>query len=177
MKQKLELPVLTTSHYFLRHPYLTDNLAVFAMRSSVANAQHLDRALAQNLQEADAFIEKILLAIENGEAYYWMITGIEDRDVLGSVCFWNLNNNRSEAEIGFELLPDHQGKGILQEIIPAILSFGFNHLKFQRITAEVAVKNSKSIALLKKFGFTQDDSFSSQTETVNYGLMKTAFMG
>jgi len=51
------------------------------------------------------------------------------------------------------LLPEFQGKGIMQEVIPVVIKYGFEEMNLQSIDAEVDPNNTKSIMLMEKFGF------------------------
>ena len=55
-------------------------------------------------------------------------------------------------EIGFWLLPEYWGKGIMTEGLPLIYNYGFNHLGLHRIERSVETENTickKAIAKLK----------------------------
>ena len=73
--------------------------------------------------------------------------------IVGTITLWQISEVDKTAEIGFELLPENQGLGIMQEVIPKVIEFGFNNLKLVEIIGEVAPDNAKSVALLKKYGF------------------------
>jgi ribosomal-protein-alanine N-acetyltransferase len=66
-------------------------------------------------------------------------------------------------------VPDHFGKGVMQEVIPEILNFGFNIMNLFEIEGEVDPENIKSIKLMEKFGFSYSDKLES---TVIYSLKK-----
>ena len=72
---------------------------------------------------------------------------------LGSICLWKISREDATAEIGFELLPENHGKGIMQEVIPEVIQFGFEETKLQTIEAEVSPRNLKSVRLLEKNNF------------------------
>ncbi|MBK7227389.1 MAG: GNAT family N-acetyltransferase, partial [Ignavibacteriales bacterium] len=76
--------------------------------------------------------------------------------LIGSICLWNLSREENKAEIGYELLPDFQGKGIAQEAMLAVLDCGFNIMLLNKIEAYTHKENSSSIKLLEKFTFVRD---------------------
>jgi ribosomal-protein-alanine N-acetyltransferase len=73
--------------------------------------------------------------------------------MIGCVGFHWIEQGRSLAEIGYELLPDFHRKGIASEAILAVLHYAFNEIKLIEIEAGVNPDNSISINLLQKFGF------------------------
>lgn len=93
----------------------------------------------------------------------WIIWGIhfQQEGFVGSICLWNLSEEEKKADIGYELLPAFQGKGIMSEAIPLVIAYGFEEMQLDRITAEVHLQNLTSVALLKKYGFIVGEEGSS----------------
>ncbi|NHQ85898.1 GNAT family N-acetyltransferase [Iodobacter sp. HSC-16F04] len=73
---------------------------------------------------------------------------------LGALGLNNICQEHKNAELGYWLLPQHWGKGIMQEALQGLLSYAFNELKLHRISAEVETENLKSQQLLQAFHFT-----------------------
>jgi RimJ/RimL family protein N-acetyltransferase/ADP-ribose pyrophosphatase YjhB (NUDIX family) len=59
-----------------------------------------------------------------------------------------------EADMGYELNPDHWGKGYATEAARAMLSLGFDGLGLHRISAWCLAENSASARLLERIGMT-----------------------
>jgi RimJ/RimL family protein N-acetyltransferase len=57
-----------------------------------------------------------------------------------------------EADIGYELAPDHWGHGYATEAARAILEFGFTDLRVHRISAWCVADNVGSARVLEKIG-------------------------
>jgi ribosomal-protein-alanine N-acetyltransferase len=146
-------PYLTTEHYTLRQLSAWDENELFAIRSDIDVAEYLDRPLAKSVEEIRQFIEKINNSISKNESIYWVINYKDESKLIGSICLWNISWEESKAEIGFELLPAYQGKGIIQEVLPVIIEFAFKNMKLNLIEGEVDADNLKSIALMVKNGF------------------------
>ncbi len=146
-------PVLETEALLLRRLTPNDDKQIFLIRSNLIMAEHLDRPLCQSIEEAAQFINKITNGIENNKWLYWGLTLKGDNTVIGTICLWQFNEDKTTAEIGYELLPDFQGHGYMQEVVNAIINFGFTKLNLNNIYAEVATYNIKSIKILEKFGF------------------------
>ncbi|MBI2416442.1 MAG: GNAT family N-acetyltransferase [Ignavibacteriales bacterium] len=146
---------LNTKRFTLRPLQAADDTAIFLMRSDPENAVYLDRPLAQDIGQARDFIAKISGSEQKGGVFYRVIEIKENKTIAGTICLWNFDHGKQAAEIGFELLPLHKGKGIMQEVIPAVISFGFQKLGLRQITAEAGAGNIKSISLLERFGFTE----------------------
>ena len=62
----------------------------------------------------------------------------------------------NSAEIGYELHPDHQGKGFMQEAIKAVMDFAYEVLELDCLVALFEPGNSASVKLLERNGFQHD---------------------
>lgn len=165
-------PDFKTSNFRLRQLTLEDDNEIFILRSNDQVLEYLGRPPAKNLSEARKFIKKINKGIAGGDCIYWVITSQSNNKLIGTICFWNIDHKNSLAEIGFELLPDYMGKGVMQEIIPVVIDFGFNRMHLDLMEGEVDPDNIKSIKLLEKFGFL---FIRKLDETIVYTLKKDKY--
>lgn len=68
---------------------------------------------------------------------------------------WNLEHNR--AEIGYVMEDDDfKQKGLMSEAVQAIIDFGFNELKLNRIESLVGMGNIPSLRLMEKNNFKKE---------------------
>nr|WP_275442936.1 GNAT family protein [Pseudoalteromonas sp. OOF1S-7] len=58
-----------------------------------------------------------------------------------------------QAELGFMLTPEHQGKGYAKESTSAVIEFAFNQCGYHKLTATVTEGNEASFNLLTNLGF------------------------
>ncbi len=151
-------PTLTTERLILRQPDITDDREVFLLRSDEQVNRYIDRPRAITVADVRQFIDKINAGIAQNDRLYWVIcpadpkAGLPDRPV-GTICLWNFSPEMEVAEIGYELLPEFQGKGIMQEAVAKIIEFSFLTLKLKSLEACADVGNGPSIKLLEKFNF------------------------
>lgn len=145
-------PKLTSDRLTLKSFRRQDLARIFSLRSSAEVAKYLDRPLMTHQQEAVIYLEKMQRGVIEGE---WIIWGIhfEAEGFVGSICLWNLSKEKAKADIGYELLPSFQGRGIMSEAIPLVLQYGFEQMNLSRIEAEVHPQNIPSISLLDQYGF------------------------
>jgi len=147
-------PALTTKRLNLRQLSLNDVNEILLIRSDPRVSEYLDRPQCHDIDEATAFIEKINLGIKNNEWIYWTVTLKEDPKLIGTICLWNFNIDKTKADLGYELLPEYQGKGYMTEAIKAVLNYGIHDLQLAEVEAEVDPANKASVKLLDKFNFT-----------------------
>jgi [ribosomal protein S5]-alanine N-acetyltransferase len=155
IKTVMQFPILTTERLILRCLEPNDAPALKTLRSNKSVNQFLDRPKSTTLRAAQRFIQNILFLINSQQSFYWGIALKENNLVIGTICYWNLNPNENQAEIGYELHPKFQGKGMMQEAVLKILEYGWNEMQLKTITAFTRFDNLKSIALLEKFNFQQ----------------------
>jgi ribosomal-protein-alanine N-acetyltransferase len=166
---KIELnpfPVLSTKRLTLRALSPADACELMKLRSDKQVNRYLDRPATTTVAEAEAFILKIAGVINRKEGVYWVI-GLKDNPALiGTLCYWNFDTEKEMTEIGYELMPAHQGKGLMQEAIAAAIAYGFKEMKLKIIAAVTHPDNTGSSKLLIKNGFGLDtaNAFVSQED-------------
>ena len=137
---------------------MTDAKEIFLLRADDRVNQYIDRPKALDIEDAFQYIEKIDNGVNAGEWVYWAIQLRGKSKVIGTICLWNFGNGNNKAELGYELMPEHQGKGFMRESVQSVLQFGFNTLQLKRIEAISRTGNHRSIKLLEEFGFVLDSS-------------------
>lgn len=156
MKQKKEFSSfkeLTTERLLLRSLKATDKKEIFILRSDPDINKYIGRAKPKNIKEALQFIRKRNEDIKENKALYWAITFKENLKLIGTVCLWNISEDRKTAEIGYELFPHSQGKGIMDEAIKKLIGFAFQTLDMHILEAFTNKNNLKSISLLLRNNF------------------------
>ena len=84
----------------------------------------------------------------------WAIRRGGDPDLIGTVGFNNLIFDRARrGEVAYDLRRCEWGQGVMSQILPAVLAFGFADLGLRRIEAMVTLGNARSCALLERHGF------------------------
>lgn len=151
--KQMILPSLQTNRLAIRQVQLSDAPFIFTLRSDDTINVFLDRKKAENLDDAALFIKKISKNIAEGNTSYWVIDLMEEQFSAGTICIFNMDENEKSCEIGFELLPMFQKKGMMKEAALAVISYLIQENKFKKIKAFVHQENINSIGLLKTLGF------------------------
>ncbi|MDO6761813.1 GNAT family protein [Tamlana sp. 2_MG-2023] len=105
------------------------------------------------LEETEVQMQWYRTLIKEGTGIWWGIYDKTDKQFCGAGGFNNLNKTHQKAEIGFWLLKEYWGKGILAEIMPKLFDLGFTQLNLNRIEGYVASKNIKCKSALEKINF------------------------
>ena len=141
-------PTIKTERLVLRNLKESDWESVSYLRSDKIVNQFVKRKNAHNQEKALEFILNTNLKISNNELIYWCIALKNETKMIGSICLWNFSEDRKVAEIGYDLDPKYQRKGIMTESINAVLNFGFRKLSLEKIEAFTQKQNKNSISLL-----------------------------
>lgn len=146
-------PVIKTSRLVLRKLKREDENEVYELRTDEEVNRYLGREKAKSIEDARTFISKILENVSTNQAILWAITLKDDDRLIGSLVYYNISPKDSRAELGYELSPAFQGKGIMKEAVEAVIQTGFNQFGFESIEAWPTKDNIRSIQLLEKLNF------------------------
>ena len=146
-------PVLKTERLTLRQLVSSDANEIYALRSDVNVNKYLDRKASKSIDDAKIFIQTINENIQRNDSIYWAITLNSTDKLIGTICLFDFSDDNLKAEIGYELLPGFQGKGLMQEATSKVIDFGIQHIGLNSIEANTHFENQSSTRLLEKFNF------------------------
>lgn len=153
---------LKTERLELRKITVSDCDEVFFLRSNKTVTKYIERSEnSQTKNKADAlkFIQEIITGgFKNNKSITWKITLKTNPKMIGSICLWNFSENYKIAEVGYDLNPIFQNKGIMTEALQCIIDYGFKKLKLDKIEAFTHIKNENSRKLLERNCFKLVDS-------------------
>ncbi|WP_452231369.1 GNAT family N-acetyltransferase [Lacinutrix sp. MEBiC02595] len=147
-------PILSTERLTLRQLSDSDVQEIFILRSDTLINKYLGRQPSKTLEEASKFIEKI----KNNSLSYWAITQKGNEKLMGTICLFDVSEEQKKCEIGFELLTEYQGKGIMREAGKKIIEYSIQTLGRKTIDAYTHKDNQSSTNLLKALKFKIGDS-------------------
>lgn len=152
-------PNLTTERLTLRQLATEDDNDLFVLRSDEHVMKYIARPLYKNIEEAREKIVYLNNGIAKSEWIFWTITLKNDTKLIGTICLWNIIKEHYRAEVGFELHPNFQGKGLMQEALTAVLDYGFKDMGFHSIVGYVNPNNLSSIKLMERNNFVREAYF------------------
>lgn len=147
------MSILETSRCLLRVIEPGDGPALFRNFSDPTVMAYYDMPAVANLAAMERMLQNWRRDIASGKRYRWAIVLKESGEVIGSCGMHGLAAGVRSAELGYELARDHWGKGIMSEILPALLDHAFRILRLDHLIARTRPANAASIALLRRFGF------------------------
>ena len=155
LKFASRFPILKSERITLREVKKADAEFIHFMRSDPRVNEFVDRPGTENIKDAEFFIEQRYQAFFHKEAIYWGIELNTNGFMIGSVTLWHLDLEEGQGELGYDLHPSFQHRGLMSEAIKEVLNYGFNMLQLKKIVAFTSAENKPSQKILEKFEFTR----------------------
>ncbi|MEV8180247.1 GNAT family protein [Specibacter sp. NPDC078692] len=105
------------------------------------------------LKQTTAFVEAAAQEHLDPDRTAFSLAAVLDGKAIGSVAIWITDPHDRNGELGYTFHRDYWGKGYSSEAVSMLLSFGFNSLELERITATCHPENQGSVRVLEKSGF------------------------
>jgi [ribosomal protein S5]-alanine N-acetyltransferase len=164
-------PELTTSRLILREINDADAPLIHKLRSDQETNALIGRENSNSIEDAVLFIDRIKTGVQRNENIYWVICFENSADLIGTIGLWNFDISTGTAEIGYELLSGFRCQGIMSEVLPRAIQFGFEQTKLKRINAFCSDQNISSIRLLEKCGFRLSPSNDDNPDQQDPGML------
>lgn len=175
-------PVIETPRLLLRRVTATDAEQILALRSHPETMRYIPRPLVTNLDQAREHFQMIDDKIESNEGINWAITRKENPKLIGIIGHYRIQVENQRSEIGYMLLPEFHGQGIITEAIHAVLVYGFQTMHLHSVEAIIDPRNTASEKVLLKNNFVKEahilenEFFDGKFwDTVIYSLLKKNF--
>ena len=136
-----------------------DAETLFQLRSNEEVNRYLIRPVPASIEEVYAYIEKIDGLLADNKSFYWVLCLKTDNKLIGTICLWNFSDEKDVADIGYELIPEFQDMGMMQEAAKKIIDYGFDVVGIKNLLGVTDPGNERSAALLKRNGFKEDTEY------------------
>jgi ribosomal-protein-alanine N-acetyltransferase len=137
--------MIRTERLLLRRARLDDVDAFHAIMRDPRAMRYWSTPPHASLEETRAWVTSMIDAPAESDDYVIELEGA----AIGKAGCWRV------PEIGYILHPDHWGKGYAREAMAAVVAQLFATREFDRIIADVDPRNTPSIGLLLRLGFTE----------------------
>lgn len=152
-------PYFEWPSFHLRPMVLEDGEQLLGLRSNPSVMKYIGRPLMQDLIEAQLLIQRIQSDLQERKGIAWAMADPSNNHLVGTVSFWKIDEVNHRAEIGYMMLPEWQGRGIMRQALSNVLTYGFQTMHLHGVDANVDPENVSSIRLLEKLSFTKEAHF------------------
>ncbi|MCL6606437.1 MAG: GNAT family N-acetyltransferase [Paenibacillus sp.] len=149
---------IETDRLFIRTLEMNDLEAFFNYRS-MPEVYKYQSWRPVNINEVETFISTNMAIVPNtSNSWLQLALSLKNGKLIGDVGIHFMADD-FQAEIGYTLSPEFQGKGYASEAVMATIDYLFSGLCKHRITASADPENLRSIRLLENMGFRKEAHF------------------
>ncbi|MDD3052092.1 MAG: GNAT family protein [Candidatus Cloacimonetes bacterium] len=111
--------------------------------------------LSQKMSEEELFenFKRVMQCVEQKHVFVWRITLKTDNSDIGRINIASIARYSSRVDIGYVLLPEYWGQGIMMEAAQRIIDYLFKTINIHKICATTNNENTRSKKLLEKLNF------------------------
>ncbi|MBU8900403.1 GNAT family N-acetyltransferase [Corallococcus sp. H22C18031201] len=147
------IPELRTERLRLRAPDLEDAEALAAIYGDPEVGRYLGFRLIHRTEQMREKLARDLEAVRRGEGMRWVLCAHADAAPAGYVGIFSWSQRDRRAEVGYVVARELWGQGVMKELFPALLHFGFGRMGLHRLEARVDSRNGASLRVLLRAGF------------------------
>ncbi len=147
-----KFPTITTNRLLLRQFVESDLENVFKGLSApdIIKYYGVSYQTVEETKEQMKFFADLEI---NGTGIWWAVCSLDNKTFYGAGGLNSLSKEHKKAEIGFWLLTDFWGQGIMTEALPLICKHGFDNLGLHRIEGLVETDNFNCKKAMQKLDF------------------------
>jgi len=150
----INLPKLETERLVLRKLEYSDKGSIFEYASNPEVSKYLPWATHESEIDTLDFLNITYESYNNDKPASWGVVLKQNNKLIGTAGFAFLDKTNLRAEFGYAISKEYWNQGIATEAGRAIIEFGFNEMKLNRMEAFCSVDNDASARVLEKLGLT-----------------------
>jgi [ribosomal protein S5]-alanine N-acetyltransferase len=149
-------PVFETERILLRQITLQDVDFLYGLYTSGDVLRYFGMSPIDSREVAVNMVDNYEKHLESGGPMRWAIVEKHSNKMIGTCGFHGISKAYKRCEIGYDLSPDHWGKGIMGEALSPLLSYLFADKGMNRVGAVIVPYNKASSRVVEKLGFKQE---------------------
>ena len=149
---KVDFPIIKTERLLLRQFIASDLENVYKGLSDPEIIKYYG-VNYKTLEDTKAQMQFFVDLEKEGTGIWWAVCSLDNKTFYGAGGLNSLNKVHKKAEIGFWLLTEFWGQGIMTEVMPIICNYGFDNLELHRIEGLVETDNLTCKKAMKKLDF------------------------
>lgn len=152
----MNLGDVVTERLKLRKIVQEDTEDIFLFTSNPAGKEFLSWQPHESIERTMGFVNSIIEKYQNGSAVQWGIELVAENKIIGLTGYIDYSADNCRGEIAYIMSPDYEGKGYMTEANQAVINFGFDVMKLNRIQAKAEIDNIGSQKVLKRIGMKEE---------------------
>jgi RimJ/RimL family protein N-acetyltransferase len=149
-------PELATERLRLRKPRLEDAAQLARIYGHPETSRYIGYSVGEGIEKTQQKLTRDLETAARGEGFRWLLCERGNDTPIGSVGLFHWNQADRHAEVGYVLAADQWGRGLMKEVMPALLRYAFDEMRLHRIEARVDPRNAASLRVLTRSGFQRE---------------------
>jgi RimJ/RimL family protein N-acetyltransferase len=145
-------PILATKRLRLRPFRGSDVQAMHALYRDADNLRYWNTPPSPSL-DATRRMMRWHVAYRPGNYVIWAVEESKSGKVIGMINYHHRNLREKRVDVGWLILPQHQGNGYMTEAGRALMRHLFDDLGVHKVEALILPANKPSAALAKRLGF------------------------
>jgi RimJ/RimL family protein N-acetyltransferase len=146
--------VLETERLSLRQLSLEDAPFILTLLNEPSFLRYIGDKQVRTFEDAQQYLLNGPIASYKQNGFGLYLVSLKDPGTPIGMCGLIKRPELSDVDIGFAFLPDFWNKGFALEAATAVMNYGQETLKLDRIVAITSLDNEASIKLLQRIGFT-----------------------
>ena len=147
---------IETERLKIRHICLNDSFNMFEYAKLDEVCEYLLWSAHLNIGVTEGYIEFLQKRYIRGLYGDWAIELKNEKKMIGTCGYANINSSLRTCEIGYVLSPFYRNKGYMTEALNAILHLTFEILELDSATLRIINENVNSKKLAERVGFELD---------------------
>jgi len=167
-----DFPVLQSSRLLFRSLSVDNAEDIYELRLNEDVIKYIDRKPPKDIEAAKTFIDYVNTGFIKQKFIFWGIRLSSNDRLIGTASLWHFTDDKTEAEVGYELHPSHWGKGYAHEALKEITNFSREVLKLKKMEAFTHHENvaSRHVLVKNKFVLNQNRVDEGNQNNVIYEL-------
>jgi RimJ/RimL family protein N-acetyltransferase len=150
------LPRIDARRVHLRWLTEADIPDLYALFSQPEVTRYWSSPAYTDMRQAEELLADIHRHFRERTLFQWGVAEHQTDRVIGTTTLWQIDAANQRAEIGFALMRDRWGRGLMRETLQVFLAECVDVWGLRRIEADVDPGNTASLRLLEKLGFQRE---------------------
>jgi ribosomal-protein-alanine N-acetyltransferase len=178
-----EHPVLETERLLLRPFTMADAPEVQRLagdRDIASTTFYIPHPYEDGM--AEEWITAYQKRFDRGEQVRFAITNRKGRHLIGAIDLWAINEQHERAEIGYWIGKPYWNQGYCTEAADAVIKYGFEILRLNRIYATHINRNPASGRVMQKIGMKHEGhlrqhakKWGNYEDIETYGILRSEY--